>query len=452
MSSAPRDASVRLGWLLAALPILACACSSSASAPGETADAADVTADVAGGDGSRADTATALEGGADVATDAPTAEVADAATASPFPLVDPPPGFAGLAPSAPLTLTAATGKTLSNLSITNPNGPCIAIHGGADLVLDHVSLGPCKGDGVSIDGHATRVTIRNSYVHDTTGNGVGTYQASGVTLTGSHFARISSGGYFAESTGVIVERCSVLNVQGPFPRGQLAQFNGVTGPSNAIRCNVMENRAGESNPEDGINLYVSSGTAASPIVVEGNRIRGGGPSTSGGGILLGDGGKTSAYQISRFNVLADPGQYGGVRREPHDDRGERRLRAAAVVHQRRHLRLGSVRLVVHRRDREEQSGRLDEQRRHQEPVVERRQLHRDDRVGRRLRRDARAVDRRRPARSVPVSGVRAGATTSVGRAARAAGVTPRRTARLASSSLRRGASPRAPRRAPRRAS
>jgi hypothetical protein len=310
MSSAPRDASVRLGWLLAALPILACACSSSASAPGETADAADVTADVAGGDGSRADTATALEGGADVATDAPTAEVADAATASPFPLVDPPPGFAGLAPSAPLTLTAATGKTLSNLSITNPNGPCIAIHGGADLVLDHVSLGPCKGDGVSIDGHATRVTIRNSYVHDTTGNGVGTYQASGVTLTGSHFARISSGGYFAESTGVIVERCSVLNVQGPFPRGQLAQFNGVTGPSNAIRCNVMENRAGESNPEDGINLYVSSGTAASPIVVEGNRIRGGGPSTSGGGILLGDGGKTSAYQISRFNVLADPGQYG----------------------------------------------------------------------------------------------------------------------------------------------
>lgn len=72
----------------------------------------------------------------------------------------------------------------------------------------------------------------------------------------------------------------------------------------------MENRPGESNPEDGINLYVSSGTAASPIVVEGNRIRGGGPSTSGGGTLLGDGGKTSAYQISRFDVLADPGQYG----------------------------------------------------------------------------------------------------------------------------------------------
>lgn len=313
MSSAPRDASLRPSWLLAALPLVIGACSSSDVAPSEAVDAGDATSEVANGDGALADSVTLTDASPDVASDASPADVvdsADAATASPFPLVDPPPGFAGLSASAPVTLSAATGKTIANVSISNASGPCIVIHGGSDIVLDHVALGPCKGDGVSIDGHAARVTIRDSYIHDTTGNGVGTYQVSNVTLTSSYFARISTGGYFVESTGVLVEKCRVLNVQGPFPRGQLAQFNGVTGPSNAIRCNVMENRPGESNPEDGINLYVSSGTAASPIVVEGNRIRGGGPSTSGGGILLGDGGKTSAYQISRFNVLADPGQYG----------------------------------------------------------------------------------------------------------------------------------------------
>ncbi len=239
-----------------------------------------------------------------------TRDASDAAGASPFPLVDPPPGFSGLTSSPPLTLTGATSKTLSRISITNPSGPCIVLHGGADVVLDHVALGPCKGDGVSIDGHAARMIVRDSYIHDTTGNGISGYQASDVTVTGSFFARVSSGGYFQECTGVLFEKSSVLDVQGPMPRGQLVQFNAVTGANNAVRCNVMENRPGESNPEDGINMFVSAGTASSPIVVEGNRIQGGGPSTSGGGILLGDGGKTSAYQISRFNVLIDPGQYG----------------------------------------------------------------------------------------------------------------------------------------------
>ncbi|MEO7092798.1 MAG: right-handed parallel beta-helix repeat-containing protein, partial [Polyangiales bacterium] len=170
-------------------------------------------------------------------------------------------------------------------------------------------LGPCKGDGVQIDGKAARVTVRDSYVHDTGGNGVSTYQVDGITITGSWFARNSSGGFFLESTGIRFEKSSVLDVQGPIPRGQLAQLDKSNG-GNVIRCNIMENHLGASKPEDGINLYQSAGTAAAPIIVEGNRIKGGGPSMSGGGILLGDGGAASAYQVSRFNILVDPGQYG----------------------------------------------------------------------------------------------------------------------------------------------
>jgi hypothetical protein len=55
-------------------------------------------------------------------------------------------------------------------------------------------------------------------------------------------------------------------------------------------------------------MYSSEGTVGSPIIIEKNVISGGGPSTSGGGIMLGDAG--GAYLVARGNVLEDPGQYG----------------------------------------------------------------------------------------------------------------------------------------------
>ena len=75
-----------------------------------------------------------------------------------------------------------------------------------------------------------------------------------------------------------------------------------------IGCNSGVNNPGKGQPEDTINLYQSNGVVGKPIYVQYNLIRGGGPSKSGGGILLGDDG--SSYQVARGNVLVDPGQYG----------------------------------------------------------------------------------------------------------------------------------------------
>jgi hypothetical protein len=92
------------------------------------------------------------------------------------------------------------------------------------------------------------------------------------------------------------------------PRGQCVQFNNVNGEFNLIGDNVCVNIPGESSPEDAISIYKSHGTEASPIIVRGNRIRGGGPSASGGGIMAGDGG--GSYVTVSGNELVDPGQYG----------------------------------------------------------------------------------------------------------------------------------------------
>ncbi|NLD23444.1 MAG: hypothetical protein GX670_04350, partial [Bacteroidales bacterium] len=82
----------------------------------------------------------------------------------------------------------------------------------------------------------------------------------------------------------------------------------VTGSDNSVSYNVVENVFGESSPEDIINIYQSHGIKQSPIVIKSNWLRGGGPSLSGGGILLGDLG--GSYQIAEDNILVDPGQYG----------------------------------------------------------------------------------------------------------------------------------------------
>ena len=198
---------------------------------------------------------------------------------------------------------------LDGIAVQNPNGACIVVKNGATHVtIRNSEIGPCKTHGVDIQ-TATDVHVENVWIHTTTGNAVNANQASSLTVTKSCLDHVSTGVYAQQSTGVVVEANAVKNVQGPFPRGQLAQLNAASGPGNRIRCNVLDDVAGDSNPEDSINLYKSNGTAASPILVEGNRIRGGGPSTSGGGILLGDGGDSS-HQIARGNVLADPGQYG----------------------------------------------------------------------------------------------------------------------------------------------
>ena len=80
--------------------------------------------------------------------------------------------------------------------------------------------------------------------------------------------------------------------------------------------NKGENFMGESDPEDLISLYASSGTAASPIRISGNMFRGGGPSDSGGGIMAGDNG--GGYVIIENNSLLNPGQYGIAIAGGHD--------------------------------------------------------------------------------------------------------------------------------------
>ena len=187
-------------------------------------------------------------------------------------------------PSAPIRLQDVSNRTISNLEISNPNGICIRLINCSNITIQNCKLGPSKEEGVYL------------------------YNCTNVKITNCSMEAISTGLSAVESFSIQFNYNDVKNVKGPFPRGQMSQFDDVTGAGSSVSYNILENIAGESSPEDAISLFKTHGTVDSPVKVIGNWIRGGGPSLSGGGIILGDYG--GSYINVENNILVDPGQYG----------------------------------------------------------------------------------------------------------------------------------------------
>ena len=187
--------------------------------------------------------------------------------------------------------------------------PVIKLNGAHDLTI--------SGEAIS-GGNVPSITLTNCYnihitknkIYNSSDVGIHLYNCKNITVDFNYFTNVSSGVYAEQTTGggIVVNNNQFLNMVGPFPRGQFVQFNNVSGAGNSVSSNVGENIFGQSYPEDAINMYQSSGTAASPIRINGNWIRGGGPSSSGGGIMLGDNG--GSYLVASNNVLVNPGEYG----------------------------------------------------------------------------------------------------------------------------------------------
>jgi len=169
--------------------------------------------------------------------------------------------------------------------------------------LHSIDLAECK-----------RITIRNCWIHDSKHPGVADYNSREVLVQGCRVETVSSGVYAVESQHVQVLGNFVRNVIGPMPRGQMVQFDNVTGRENIIRGNYAINERGKSHPEDVVSIYMSAGEAGSPILIEDNYFTGdpsegsAGKSASGSGIMLADFG--GAHLWCRRNVILSAGQVG----------------------------------------------------------------------------------------------------------------------------------------------
>lgn len=193
----------------------------------------------------------------------------------------PPTGSTGVSnrtASGPITVSNQSGVTIENVSISNPNGPCVRIEGSSRVTIKNSTIGPCGDWGVFID-KSSDVTVQNTRIRTDS----------------------SKGGIYGHGSRSIVVTDNFIDRSGRNP----VQFDKVTGPGNRIDNNTIVSNAAE----DMISVYKSSGTSGSWLRVTRNVVQDNtGQSGSGSGILVGDAG--GSFILVEGNQLTGPGQAG----------------------------------------------------------------------------------------------------------------------------------------------
>lgn len=146
-------------------------------------------------------------------------------------------------------------------------------------------------------------------------DGIYLSQSSNITVRNCYFENLGSGILAIKDTSIKIDSCQAKNIQGPTTLGgDFAQMNRVMGPNCSVSYNRVENFGFRGHQEDMINLYACNGVPTSPIRVVGNKLRGGGPSTTGSGITVGDGptdgSAKSSYELVFANIVINSGYVG----------------------------------------------------------------------------------------------------------------------------------------------
>ncbi len=230
--------------------------------------------------------------------------------------------------SGPIVFDGDQGKVIQDLRIVNAPGNAITLKNCNDIVIQNVEISGAGDNGIRVE-NCDKVTIRNSYIHNTntkqqlhSGYAVYLYNAGDGNRIAGNWFEDCAGGLRVESSS----DATGLTLRNNFHRnphrakggsqGQLAIFATTERLVSALVTeNVSLSAVGKAYNEDHINFYRSGGTAASPVKVTQNRIRGNGGSRTSCGIILGDTGKSpaaagSAYVTADSNVLVDPAAAG----------------------------------------------------------------------------------------------------------------------------------------------
>jgi hypothetical protein len=216
-------------------------------------------------------------------------------------------------------IRAVAGQVIENVHVSNPNGSCILVHDVSGVTIRDSEIGPCGSDG------------------DADAQGIEIHQASDVQILRNVIHDVATAVYAVSSAHpIVMDRNYVYNVRGPLPRGQMIQFNGVAGGTagSRVTCNLSDAMPGvrhgvlhgdtAAGIEDHINLFSSPGLPGARTEIAYNRLRGGSKvSTSGSGIMIGDGdgGHVNAHHNTIVDVVnAGAGIAGGTNVSFDDNR------------------------------------------------------------------------------------------------------------------------------------
>lgn len=194
------------------------------------------------------------------------------------------------------TTTIIENKSFTNLSGGTMFGSCIAgvwsegDEGTGNIIIRNCYFGPSAGEAIQTEWF-------------------GTSESHKLVVENCLFANNKNGVFVAFSIcGLSIHHNQFMNPHGARGgKGQAVQLSNTLAPNGRIYANRIESFIGEGYTEDMISVYVSGGSSGNPLIVSGNFSRGGGPSDSGGGFIIGDTG--GEYAITEKNKILDPGNY-----------------------------------------------------------------------------------------------------------------------------------------------
>lgn len=183
-------------------------------------------------------------------------------------------------------IIATTGQVISNMNIHSSSGDCVVIPPGVhDVTIENNNIGSCiNGVGIQAENGSYNIFVKNNIFHD-----------------------VESGMWINHGVNpVIFTNNTAYNILGPFPRGQMIQFDNVSGGNwpSSVSYNVSDKLLSntQTHLEDHINAYMSSGVSGSQKTeITCNKIRGG-DSASGSAVVVGDNGG-SHFDVSKNLIV-----------------------------------------------------------------------------------------------------------------------------------------------------
>ncbi len=180
-----------------------------------------------------------------------------------------------------------------------------------DLVIDGVDGNDDNSKNAINVWNCENVQIINCKITNCKGRAINLYKSKNVKIINCYGENVGLKFVYGQScTDVSITYCTAKNMTGVAgEKASFIQLNTCTGKL-YIAKNVTINEPGKSSLEDVISLYRCKGTQSVPAIAEFNYVKGGGPSVTGSGIMVGD--KGGEWCIARKNIVIDGGASGMV--------------------------------------------------------------------------------------------------------------------------------------------
>ncbi len=187
-------------------------------------------------------------------------------------------GCSAYASSGPVVATA-DNQIIQNLNIKTTGGPGIDTNGHSGVQIKNVTVHHSGANpGILVRG-GTGVTISGADVVNDGApasganpspnmNNIECYQSSNMTVTNVRVTKGSSGIYMNLCSGSKLSFIEGHDHRGPFPRGQLVQWN--SSSNGSLTDFSEENDVLTAWTEDNVNVYASTGITIARGLVDGN--------------------------------------------------------------------------------------------------------------------------------------------------------------------------------------